>query len=217
MIKVTAKIENRDVVVRFEGGLKSIASGRLRGELQRSVIDAGRKTKTQVQRAVHGQMATKSYGTVTKNVRTSSGTLSFEIFAVAGGQRIEAYKGLRAAAGGPGEALERGMVSSGVWNNPRTFQRSFATGSGFFALLPGDRSTVAPRVLWTYGSKPDQPRDDAGRFRPSGKTYGPVRRLFGPSLKKEIVKDQSLATFQRVGPKLLEERVMKRLAKLVRF
>ena len=62
-----------------------------------------------------------------------------------------------------------------------------------------------------------QPRDASGRFAPSGRTYGRVRRLFGPSLMKEIVKDEALATFERVGPPLLADKVLARMNRLLDF
>lgn len=98
------------------------------------------------------------------------------------------------------------------------FQRSFAAAGGYFVELPGgQRSKTAPRALWTPGYHSDQPRDDAGRFAPSGRTYGSIRRLFGPSLREEITKDQALAVLYKVAPKMLEEKVIPRIAKLVTF
>ena len=72
-------------------------------------------------------------------------------------------------------------------------------------------------MLWTYGLKPNQPRGEGGRFASQGKTYGKIRTLYGPSLMMEIPEDLSLATFMKEGPPLLEQAVMKRVAKLMRF
>lgn len=45
--------------------------------------------------------------------------------------------------------LYRGFVRSGVWNNPRTFKRSFAQGGEFFSLIPSAKgsSRFAQAVL----------------------------------------------------------------------
>jgi hypothetical protein len=172
-------------------------------------------------------MATLKYQFVSGSTRgvANQGALTYEIFALKGGQRIEEYKGLRALKIGRRAAAEynagrsdidAGTVRSGVWNRPRVFKRSFATDEGYFALLPGKRKK-APKVLWTYGHKPDQPRDGQGRFAESNRTYGPIRRLFGPAIRKEIPKDQSLATFQRVAPVMMEQKIVPRLEKLLKF
>lgn len=206
-----------------------LSEKRLQQELFRGVVDAGRKTKTRVQRAVTKQMALKAgnyQGYVVANTRgiPRKQLLAYDIFGVKGGQSIELYKGLRAVssanrlnAGRKG--LERGTVRSSVWNNPRVFKRSFAGNGGMFTMLPPSAGTSsrAPKALWTFGHKSSQPRGAGGKFASSGATYGKVRRLFGPSLMKEIPEDESLATFMADGPQLLEVAVSKRLTKLMRF
>lgn len=222
-------VEKTDIrfVLRQRQMAAILASPRWRREAFFGVVDAGRRTKTQVQRAVHRQMATLRYGFVAKHTLGTprERELAFEIYAFTGGQRVEIYKGLRVLARG-GDAAARfnaarsdgdqGQVRSGVWNAPRVFKRSFAGEGGVFAVLPGNRKR-APRALWTYGSKPFQPRSADGRFAPSGRTYGPIRRLHGPSLRKELPKDQSLAAFHRYGPMYLEQKVVKRMEKFVRW
>ena len=218
------------VIPGWQAKVKLLTNKKFRTEAHRGVIDAGRKTKTQVQRAVNRQMALKPgmyTGYVVANTRgiPRSAALSYEIFGVKGGIKVENYKGLRAlrpggvAAGrmnaGRSDA-DKGYVRSGVWNNPRTFKRSFAENGGYFAMLPGTRKT-APKALWTFGLKPNQPRSGDGKFAASNRTYGPIRRLFGPSLMKEIPKDQSLATFHKVAPPLMKQHVEKRIAKFMRF
>ena len=204
----------------------------MRQELSRAVTDAGRKTRTQVQRAVARQIAVNPggyTGYVVPNMRGISnvGQLSFTIRATAKGGKIEIYKGLRAlnprgsAArsmnSGRGR-LDFGYVRSGVWNSPRTFKRSFEQGGMFLALIPSATgSGRLPKALWTFGNKPYQPRAADGRFASSGRKGFKVRRLYGPSLGKELDKDQSLETFLSFGPPELDRQVMKRVAKLMRF
>lgn len=227
-MRIVVSSKNLNVLVSAEKKARVLASGKWRTEAFRGVVDAGRRTKTQVQRAVHKQMATKQYGFVSGNTRGTprQAALAYEIYALKGGQKVEIYKGLRALASGglvaakfnAGRAgSDAGFVRSGVWNAPRTFKRSFASNGGYFAMLPGGKAGPAPKALWTYGHKPNQPRTAAGRFAPSGQKYGRIRRLFGPALRDEIGKDQSLATFMRVGPALLEQKVMARMVKLMTF
>lgn len=220
---------NLQMIGRFAKVAERIGSKRGKTELHRGVVDAGRKVKTKVQKAVTRQMALttgnyQSYVVAGTRGVPRQAVLAFDIFGVKGGTDIGKYRGLKAVkrsnrlnVGRKG--MERGTVRSGVWNNPRVFKRSFATDSGFYAMRPKGEGTTtrAPKIFWTYGRKPDQPRGADGRFASSGITYGKVRRLFGPALMKEIPEDESLATFMREGPVLLEQAVSKRLTKLMRF
>lgn len=198
-----------------------LADGAWKREAHRGVVDAGRKVRTQVQKAAFKQAAYRA-GTYSKNVasetrqRNDEASLSTAIFGVKGGLRIDEYRGLKVLRGS--KTLTSGAVRSGVWQNPRVFDRSFATPSGYFATLPGGgQSTTAPKIMWSFGAKPGQPRDVDGRFQSTGKTYGKIRRLAGPSLKKELVQDESLAVFHREAPVQLSEKVNKRLEKIMRF
>lgn len=218
--------------VRFRDIPRLLSSPSLHIELHRGVVDAGRKTRTQVQKAVALQMAVTAGGytaNVVPNIRGigRQSDLSFTIRGTGKGVRIQAYKGLRAlsprgraakAMNAGRSALDRGYVRSGVWNNPRTFQRSFAHGGEFFSLIPSAKgSSRLPEQFWTYGHKVNQPRSADGKFAAGGRSGFKVRRLYGPALGKELDKDQSLQTFLTFGPAELEIQVAKRVAKLMRF
>lgn len=225
------RLGTRDIsVLRSFGKMtERLSSPQFRNAVHNGIVDAGRRTKTSVQRAVYKQMNLKAgnyQGYVVAGTRgvPRKAILAYDIFGVKGGAAIEQYRGLRSVSRGNRmnvgrSASERGAVRSGVWNNPRIFKRSFATKGGFYAMLPPGEgaSTRAPRALWTYGLKSNQPRGTGGKFASSGVKYGKVRRLFGPSLMKEIPEDQSLATFLREGPQQLELHVGKRVEKLMRF
>lgn len=226
-MRIVVRKHRVELILSMKERAELFANGRWKVEAFRGLDAAGRRTKTRVQKAVHHQMATKKYSFVSGSTRgvANQGALTYEIFAFKGGQRIEEYKGLQALKitgaaaarlNANRDALDQGSVRSGVWNVPRVFKRSFATGNGYFAMLPG-KGGRASKLLWTYGSKPDQPRDDKGRFAPSNRTYGPIRRLFGPALRKELPKDESLATFQAVAPVMMEQKIVPRLAKLMKF
>ncbi len=223
--------KNLTQFVRFTALPKLISSQNFRLELHRGVIDAGRKTRTQVQKAVAQQMAVTAggyRGYVVPNMRGISrpADLSFEIKGTGKGSPIETYKGLRALApkgrvakamNKGRSAIDRGFVRSGVWNSPRTFKRSFVQGGMFLALVPGGQSGRLPKALWTFGHKPLQPRDAMGRFSKSGQPGFKIRKLYGPALGKELDKDQSLQTFLTFGPAELEVQVAKRVARLMKW
>lgn len=214
----------------FRQRVKFLSNRKWRTEAHRGVVDAGRMTKTKVQRAVHKQMAVvpgQYQGYVVKNTLGLSRpkTLSFDITARKKGAPIKTYKGLRALSekgraarryNAGRDPFDQGFVRSGVWNAPRTFKRSFARDGGFFALRPSNKtSSGLPKEFWTFGAKPGQPRDSRGRFRSSGRRGFSVRRLFGPALGKELDKDLALSTFQLTAPIMLDRHVTPRIEKIL--
>lgn len=221
--------ENVKAIVQFRDLSLILKNKKFYPEVQRGMIDARRRTQTQVQRTVFKQMALKPgnyQNYVVKHTRGVTATpLRQEIFSYRGGQKIEAYKGLKSLAP-RGEAIRRlnqgrdpadkGSVTSSVWNKQRVFKRSFAYGSGWFAMLPG-KTHKAPRMFWTFGAKKNQPRGPDGRFSQSTARYGKIRRLFGPALSKEIPQGDSLDTFQRVAPVMMQKHIGKRLAKIMKY
>ncbi|MBN9310989.1 hypothetical protein, partial [Devosia sp.] len=93
-VVVTKKLTN---FVRFQDIPRLISRPNFRLELHRGVIDAGRKTRTQVQRAVAQQMAVTAggyRGYVVPNMRGISkpSDLSFTIRGTGKGSPIETYK-----------------------------------------------------------------------------------------------------------------------------
>lgn len=223
----------------FERLVDLLASNRGRGELFRGVVDAGRKTKTPVQKAVFRQMGLKpgTYNSVvvagTRGIPRRE-LLAYDIYGVKGGQKIQLYKGLKVQkifvpqSGAHRYSKVRaqinpGTIGSAIWNVPRVFQRSYSSGSNLFAIRANDGGGPgkAPRTLWSHDERKWQPRDMAtGRFLPDPKNrlnWAASRILYGPSLMKEIPEDQSLITFLTVGPANLEVAVMKRVTKLMRF
>jgi hypothetical protein len=213
----------------FGQRMKLLSDGRWKLEASRGVEAAGKKTKTQVQRAVHNQMAVapgnyQSYVVANTMGMPNRQMLSYTIRASMKGTDIKVYKGLSALSTGGRTAkrynagrtlFDKGFVKSGVWNNPRTFKRSFAQGGQYLSLIPGNGSGRMPKQLWTFGSKPNQPRGANGRFGKSGQPGWKIRRLYGPALGKELPKDQSLQTFITFGPRELEDQVLKRIGKLL--
>lgn len=227
-IVVTKHLGN---LVKFNELPKLIAKPSSMRELQRGVIDAARKTRTKVRRAVKEQMGVaagsyQSYVVANTGLR-ASGPLSASIWASAKGGQITDFKGLRALSV-TGRAAARanrgnsfkGTVRSQVWNNPRVFKRSFESNGGYFALIRANgakSNSTMPKAFWTHGSRADQDRDSAGRFADTGAQKWRTRRLRGPAINKELDKGQTLATFMRYGPEELEAQTMKRLSRILKW
>lgn len=224
----------------FRAVAKKLAIQKWKPEVHRGVIDAGRKTRTQVRRALRHQMAVagghyQRYIVQNTKSRNSQVDLSYTIFSYDKGDYITTYKGLRALST-KGKAarrfnsgrlpLNQGFVRSSVWNAPRTFQRSFATSGGYFAWIPSDTprkknpktGSYMPRSLWTRDSRYWQPRDEQGRFSETGaKRKFKVRKLYGPAINKELVLDESIKVFNEKGPQFLIEATNKRIARLLKY
>ena len=227
-MRLVVKKQNIHLVLSMRERAQLLGNGRWREEAFRGVVDAGRMTKTRVQRSTKKQMALLKYSPVVAGTRGTPvrTKLAYEIYSYKGGLPVQEYAGLRAVSE-KGRAAkrfnasrsidDRGFVRSGVWNAPRTFKRSFAANGGFYAMLPPKDGIKAPRILWTHDDRSWQPRDAGGRFGETGTKYGKVRRLFGGALRKELVKDQALATFYKVGPVLLEQKVTKRMARFLKI
>jgi hypothetical protein len=229
-VVVVAKVDLKGFTT-FADRVRLAQSGNFRLEMSRAVEDAGRKSKTKVQRAVYQQMAVLPghyQGYVVANTRgvPNRGALSYTISASMKGTDIRIYKGLRALKSGGAaakrfnmnrNAADAGTVRSGVWNNPRTFKRSFEQGGEYLALIPsgGKRSSASlPRSMWTFGRK-NQPRSATGQFVSKGRQGFRIRRLYGPALGKELGKGQSAQTFDQFATLELEKQVWKRLQKML--
>ena len=230
-MRIVVRKQNIRAVTRFAAIPKVVSSPKGKRELHRGVIDAGRKTKTKVQRAVNKQMGLlpgryQSYVVNGTRGVPREANLSYEIFSVKSGIKAQNYKGLRSLTPG-GKALKRmnasrstfdqGMVRSAVWNRPRVFKRSFEFGGKFYMMRSVATGVKAPRILWTHDDRSWQPRSAGGQFASTGAKWGKLRQLYGPALSKELPEDQSLAAFYRHGPELLEKAVSKRIVKLMRY
>lgn len=224
--------KNLGNLVKFNELPKLIARPSAMRDLHRGVIDAARKTRTKVRRAVRDQMGVKpgsyqSYVVANTGLRTSGPPLQASIWASAKGGQIDDFKGLRALAmnGRVSKAANRGKgfkgtVRSAVWGKPRVFKRSFADNGGFFALIRANgakSNSTMPRAFWTHDSRANQPRDGEGQFAKTGAQKWRTRRLRGPAINKELDKGQTLATFMSYGPQELEAQTMKRLSRILKW
>jgi len=219
--------------VRFQELSKKAQSRSWRGELHKGVIDAARKTRTRVQKAVKEQMGVapgsyQSYVVRNMRFRSNQADLSATISASAKGGQITDFKGLRSlGVGGRAARVANrgrsfpGQVKSAVWNAPRVFQRSFmAASGGYFALIraSGARgNSTMPKAFWTHDSRSWQARDGQGQFAKMGAQKWRVRRLRGPAIGKELDKGQSLQVFLSYGPAELERQVMRRVERIMKW
>jgi len=228
MVRVVIE-RNLKELTAFIGVSKRLQSRDWRGELHKGVIDAGRKTRTKVSKAVSQQMNVasghyQSYVVANMRFRSNLGAMSATISASEKGGQITDFKGLRNLKMG-GRAAKRGgggptgTVRSEVWGSSRVFKRSFASGGGFFALIRANGArgnSTMPKAFWTHDPT-GQARDAKGRFAATGAQKWRTRRLRGPAINKELDKDQSLQVFLTFGPAELDRQIDKRLVKIMKW
>lgn len=228
-IIVTKRLQN---FRKFEKLAARLATPRALKSLHQGVINAGRKTKTQVQRAVRDQMAVapgsyQKYVVANMRFRSNQAAMSATISASQKGGEITDFKGLKSLSSkgravrryNPGKSF-RGTIRSEVWNKARVFQRSFLGSSGkYLALIRGGgkSNSTMPKEFWTHDSRSWQARSADGRFAKMGAQKWRVRRLRGPALNKELDQGQSVAKFLSFGPAELERQIEKRLETIMKW
>lgn len=186
-----------------------LAGPRVHKVLREGLREGGDKVRTKVRRALKEQMGVKRYGVVVKHVvgvLGHSGALTYVIRGDGKGLPIEEFP-VRAKAGPgairwsarehwklqPRESLGRfgkiqdvpPEVTASPWGIARTFKRSFVGRGGYRAAIPGDKGG------WM------------------------MRKLFGPSVAKEIVKDRSARAFEMAVRTDVLPAVEKRLGRLL--
>lgn len=223
--------QNLVVVGHMARMAKRISSSSGKRELFRGVVDAGRRMKTETQKVVTAQMALKgglyqSYVVANTRGVGNQAMLAYDIYSSKGGIKVQNYKGLKSLKSGGKvaknmnagrAAFDKGTVRSGVWNSPRVFKRSFENDGSFYMMRSVQAGVRAPRILWSHDNRAWQPRTAEGRFASTGAKWGRIRQLYGPALGKEIPDGKSAANFMARAPIMLEQTVMPRLEKLLRY
>ena len=170
-----------------------------RREMERGLINGGDKLRTEVRKALKYQTGVIRYGAITQGVRgyLDKGDLSYVIAASGSGLPIRNFK--TTATGGR------------RFGNYRDQKRD---GSGQFGGLRSKGGGVTSAV-W------NAPRTFQRSFRRKDGEFVAVlpgkrskRKLFGPSLPKELPVGQSVATWKAGADKILDA-VMDRLEGLM--
>jgi hypothetical protein len=186
--------------------VNNLAEPRVRQILSEGLGEGGDKVRTQVRRALKAQTGVKRYGAVVERVTSFNSGLTYVICGSGKEMPIEEFP-VRAKAGqGAVRWSSREHwklqvresfgkfgkiqdvppeVTASPWGVARTFKRSFVGRKGFRAAIPG------------------------------GKRGWLARKLFGPSVAKEIVKGQSASAFEVSVRTDVLPAIEKRLARLM--
>lgn len=185
-----------------EGGLEPLGEALQKG---------GEKTRTQMRRALKGQTNVKTYGTIVAHVTGKRAGLAYTITGRGKGLPIREFP----------VRVSRSRRQWVRWSPREHWRLQKRNASGQFGALPDiSEAGEVNAVPWGVGrtfkrsfAMPD------GRLRQAvkgGKRGWKLHALFGPSIAKEIVKDEALATFYRSVETDIVPAVERRLMSLLR-
>ena len=196
------------IVVTYDGrGVASMLSAatllaspdRLGRALHEGVRAAGDKTRTVVRKALHQQMGTKRYGTIVAATRSFIPAPMTYVIEGSG-------KGLPII-----EFPVHGSRAKG-----RTWRDQPRDGAGRFGPLPpfdiGFVTARPWRVAHNF-KRSFVAADGTYKARLPGSQR--ARKLFGPSVAKEIARDATRAAFEATAAREMDRQLAKRLARLV--
>lgn len=178
--------------------------------LHEGVRAAGDKVRTQVRRALHRQMGTKKYGTIVKATRSYvPGRMAYAIEGSGKGLPIEEF---------PVSASDD-IRLRWRWSPKWHWRLQSRQANGRFGAIDASSTGKAGVVAQPWRVTHPFKRsfvDMQGVYRAAlpGKR-GRGRKLYGPAAWKEIVRGETVATFQRIAPREMEAQIGKRLARLV--
>ncbi|MDP2356154.1 MAG: hypothetical protein Q8M31_08825 [Beijerinckiaceae bacterium] len=192
----------------FIGNVENL-SAKAREEMERGLMRGGERLRTPVRRALQKQTSAKKYGTIVQHTRSwLSGPLEYSIAGRAKGLPIEEFP----------HKVSRSKKLAMRWSRTDHWRLQKRNAKGQFGTLPEMNERGVSATMWTKN------RAFARSFGHPSK--GPVmqripkkpgmRKLFGPSLAKEIVKDMSLAAFIENAEQLVLPEIQKRLVGLLR-
>jgi len=206
---ITAEYDGKGTV-RFVVASRKLAGGEGLRVMRESLRAAGLKTRTQVRRALKEQTGAKRAGAINSRTRSfiHDGGLAFSIEGSGKGLPITEFK-MRAS---------RSPKVAARWSPRDHWRLQGRDGKGRFGKLvdPGAAGGVSASP-WNVGRVFKRsfvhPTRGPVMVRAEGKQA--LRRLFGPSIAKEIGQGLSLSTFQAVGIRELAADLPRRMARLL--
>lgn len=182
----------------FAADMKRLAN-KAKPEMQRGLSDGGNKLRTDVSQALRDQTGVIRYGAITSGVRgyVNKGALSYVIAASGSGLPIRSFR--TTATGG----RRFGDFRDQLRDRQGQFGELKARGGGVTSAVWN-----APRTFQRSFRRKD------GEFVATLPGERRQRKLYGPSLPKELPVDQSVATWEAGVGEILDS-VMARLEKLM--
>lgn len=192
-------LKGDDVLDRFADRIQSVGQGKARPAFARALNRVVDSTHGRVAKLLTREMGVKrpAVGKAMRKVRASAATLEGKVIGAGKHFSLIDSRGVKIARvkgtlGGHSVRLQR--VSAGAWNVQRTYKGAFA-GRGAAGAAAGAGAT---HIFARKG---------AGRF--------PIRKLWGPSVPREMVRDHAVAAFEKTVAEVLPTRIDHELSRLI--
>ncbi|MBT9291836.1 hypothetical protein [Prosthecodimorpha staleyi] len=196
---IVVTYDGRGIASMLSAAMLLAAPGRLERALHEGVRAAGDKTRTVVRKSLHQQMGTKRYGTVVAATRSFiPGPMTYVIEGSGKGLPIVEFP-------------VRGSRTKG-----RTWRQQPRDGAGRFGPLPPSDIGFVTARSWrvAHNFKRSFVAAD-GTYKARLPSSPRTRKLFGPSVAKEIVKGATCTAFEATALREMEANLAKRLARIV--
>ena len=196
---IVVTYDGRGVASMLSSAMLLASPGRLERALHEGVRSAGDKSRTVVRKSLHQQMGTKRYGTIVAATRSFiPAPMTYVIEGSGKGLPIIEFPVRRSRAKG------------------RTWRNQPRDGAGRFGPLPPSDIGFVTARPWRVEhnfKRSFVAADGTFKARLPGSTR--KRKLFGPSVAKEIVKDATRAAFETTASREMDLQIGKRLARIL--
>lgn len=201
-------IQTDAVLARFAVAIDKLGD-KARLEMARGLARGGEKLRTPVRRALKEQTSVKRYGSIVAKTRSwlDAGALEYTIEASGKGLPIQEFA----------FRYSRSKNAMVRWSKREHWRLQKRDALGRFGPLPEVDSKGVSATMWgsrkTFARSFGHPERGPVMQRVPGKQG--LRKIYGPSLPKELTIDRTADTFQRLARTMVVEQVEKRLARLM--
>ena len=204
------RIEIRtDVILARFGKSIDLMSTKARQEMARGLARGGEKLRTPVRRALKEQTSVKRYGTIVANTRgwLDAGALQYTIEASGKGLPLSEF---------PHKASRSKQLTL-RWSAKEHWRLQKRDSMGRFGALPAMNDSGVSATMWMkkrgFARSFVHPERGPLMQRVAGKRS--MRKLYGPSLPKELTIGRTAQTFQRLAQSTVMDEIEKRLQRLL--
>ena len=202
------EIRTDAILARF-GAAIDMMSTKARQEMARGLARGGEKLRTPVRRALKEQTSVKRYGTIVANTRgwLDAGALQYTIEASGKGLPLSEF---------PHKASRSKRLAL-RWSAKEHWRLQKRDGSGRFGALPAMNDSGISGTMWMKkrGFARSFVHPQRGPLMQRVARKRSLRKIYGPSLPKELTIGRTAQTFERLARSIVMDEIEKRLARLL--
>ncbi|MFN3890156.1 MAG: hypothetical protein ACK4MV_07140 [Beijerinckiaceae bacterium] len=202
------EIRTDAVLARFSRSMDALGD-KAKQEMARGLARGGEKLRTPVRRALKEQTSVKRYGTIVSNTRgwLDAGALQYTIEASGKGLPLSEF---------PHKASRSKRLAL-RWSAKEHWKLQKRDGGGRFGALPDMNDSGVSATMWMkkrgFVRSFVHPQRGPLMQRVAGKKG--MRKIYGPSLPKELTIGRTAQTFQRLARSIVVHEIEKRLQRLL--